>query len=71
MFSIEIEPIFCEKRIIRKKQFDEIMNDERIQSAEESFRIDYFLFFVDQTISSLHSLNNLQNMKISLIFYMI
>ncbi|XP_065633479.1 uncharacterized protein LOC136069175 [Quercus suber] len=53
---MEIEPIFHEKRIIRrKKQFDENANDEITQSAEESFRINYFLYIVDQAISSIES----------------
>jgi hypothetical protein len=53
---MEIEHVFREKRIIRrKKQFDENANDETTQSAEESFRIDYFLYIIDQTISSIQS----------------
>ena len=40
---MEIEPVFREKHIIhRKKQFDENVNDEITQSAEESFRINFF-----------------------------
>ena len=43
--KMEIEPIFCEKYIIRtKKQFDENVNDETTQSVEEYFRINYFLY---------------------------
>ena len=43
--KMEIEPIFCEKRIIRrKKQFDENFNDETTQSAEEYFRVNYFSY---------------------------
>ncbi|KAK4596796.1 hypothetical protein RGQ29_014721 [Quercus rubra] len=54
--KMEIEPIFHEKRIIRrKKQFDENVNDEITQSAKESFRINYFLYIVDQAISSIES----------------
>jgi len=54
--KMEIEPIFHEKRIIRrKKQFDEYVNDEITQSAKESFRINYFLYIVDQAISSIES----------------
>ena len=54
--KMEIEPIFHEKRIIRrKKQFDENVNDEITQSAEESFRINYFLYIVDRAISSIES----------------
>ena len=53
---MEIEHVFHEKRIIRrKKQFDENANDETTQSVEESFRIDYFLYIIDQTISSIQS----------------
>jgi len=38
--KMKIEHVFHEKRIIRrKKQFDEIANDESTQSVEESFRI--------------------------------
>jgi hypothetical protein len=49
---MEIEHAFHEKRIIhRKKQFNENANDETTQSAEESFRIGYFLYIVDQAIS--------------------
>ncbi|KAL4639263.1 hypothetical protein ACB092_03G204900 [Castanea dentata] len=55
--KMEIEPIFREKRIIRrKKQFDENINDETTQSAEEYFRINYFLYIVDQAISSIENL---------------
>ncbi|XP_041026960.1 uncharacterized protein LOC121267165 [Juglans microcarpa x Juglans regia] len=51
---MEIKPIFRAKRIIhRKKQFDENVNEETTQSTEESFRINYFLFVVDQAISSI------------------
>ena len=54
--KMEIEPIFREKRIIRrKKQFYENVNDETTQSTEEYFRINYFLYIVDQTISSIES----------------
>ena len=43
--KMEIKPIFHEKRIIcRKKQFDENVNDEITQSAEESFRINCFFY---------------------------
>ncbi|XP_062148082.1 uncharacterized protein LOC133857008 [Alnus glutinosa] len=53
---MEIEHVFHEKRIIRrKKQFDKIANDETTQSDEQSFRIDYFLYIVDQAFSSIQS----------------
>ncbi|XP_042386516.1 uncharacterized protein LOC121978205 [Zingiber officinale] len=51
-----IEPIFREKRIIRRKrQFDEINREEVTQSPKESFRVNYFLFIVDQALSSLQT----------------
>ena len=54
--QMKIEPTFCEKRIIyRKKQFDENASEEITHSAEESYRVDYFLYIVDQAISSLNS----------------
>ena len=50
--KMEIELIFREKSIIRrKKQFDENVNDETTQFAKEYFRINYFLYIVDQAIS--------------------
>jgi hypothetical protein len=50
--DLEIEPVFQEKRVVcRKKYFDENFDHEITQSIEESFRIDYFLFIVDQAIS--------------------
>ena len=53
-FDMNIEPILPTKRcVFRKKQFDENNRDEEIQSAEESFRVNYFLVVVDMTIVSL------------------
>ncbi|KAK4591761.1 hypothetical protein RGQ29_016274 [Quercus rubra] len=64
--KMEIEPIFHEKRIIRrKKQFDENVNDEITQSAEESFRINYFLYIVDQAISSIESRSTMSQERLS------
>ena len=52
--ELEIELVFQEKRVIcRKKYFDENFDHEITQSVEESFRIDYFLFILDQAISSI------------------
>ncbi|XP_073030811.1 uncharacterized protein [Primulina eburnea] len=49
-----IEPKFREKLIIRrKKQFDESDSDNVTQSGEEAFRVEYFLFIIDQARSSL------------------
>ncbi|XP_022880729.1 zinc finger MYM-type protein 1-like [Olea europaea var. sylvestris] len=54
--ELEIEPIFREKRVIhRKKQFDEISSEEITQTAEESFKISYFIYIVDQALSSLQN----------------
>ena len=71
--QMKIEPTFCEKRIIyRKKQFDENASEEITHSAEESYRVDYFLYIADQAISySIVDLNNFKNMKIFLDFYLI
>ncbi|KAL7228070.1 hypothetical protein ACSBR1_022861 [Camellia fascicularis] len=41
----------CEFKL--KKQFDENVSGEVTQSAEESFRVGYFLYFVDQALCSL------------------
>ncbi|KAM6571870.1 hypothetical protein CsatA_015950 [Cannabis sativa] len=50
---MEVEPVFIEKRkVYRKKQFDESVNEGVTQSAAESFKIDYFLCIIDQAISS-------------------
>jgi hypothetical protein len=52
--ELEIQPVFQEKRVIRRKRhFDENIDHEITQSVEESFRIDYFLFIIDQAISSI------------------
>ncbi|XP_075523984.1 uncharacterized protein LOC142556409 [Primulina tabacum] len=55
--TMEINPIFPEKRqIYRKRHFDEVTcESSRIpqESAEEDFRIHYFLYIVDQKIGSL------------------
>ncbi|KAH9755296.1 Ac-like transposase [Citrus sinensis] len=52
--EMEIEPKFHEKRIIRRKnKFGENNNEEKILSPVDSFRIDYFVYLVDQAISSI------------------
>ena len=55
--NIGVEPEFPVKRhAYRKKHFDEIPNSEREQqSAQESFRTDYFLVLVDRRLSQLRS----------------
>ena len=53
-FDMNIKPILPTKHcVFRKKEFDENDYDEEIQSAEESFRVNYFLVVVDMTIASL------------------
>ncbi|KAK9750780.1 hypothetical protein RND81_02G221600 [Saponaria officinalis] len=55
--EINISPIFPQSRKIRRKrQFDENRDDlseVSNQSSEEMFRVNYFLYIVDQAISSL------------------
>jgi hypothetical protein len=56
--ELDISASFCERREIkRKRQFDENPDDTNFatQSAEESFRVNYFMPLVDQAISSLAS----------------
>lgn len=55
--KIGVEPEFAIKHSFsRKKQFDVIPNTEREQqSAQETFRTDYFLVLVDMTLSQLRT----------------
>lgn len=54
--TMGVEPVFPEKRIIhRKKQFDESSSEDVLQSAEECFRIKFFLYVVDQALLSLRT----------------
>ncbi|XP_076890376.1 uncharacterized protein LOC143541427 [Bidens hawaiensis] len=51
-----IEHVFCEKHIIRRnKKFDQNTDNETLKTPIECFRTDYFLYIVDQAISSLTS----------------
>ncbi|XP_058733893.1 uncharacterized protein LOC131605566 [Vicia villosa] len=54
--ELNIDPVFPQRRIIRRKrQFDENLNIPPIElSEEESFRVNYFLYLVDQAIVSLN-----------------
>uniref|UniRef100_A0A7N0TYT2 DUF4371 domain-containing protein n=1 Tax=Kalanchoe fedtschenkoi TaxID=63787 RepID=A0A7N0TYT2_KALFE len=56
--ELDIDPLFSHRRQIRrKKYFDENSNDEPLiesQSPEDAFRINYFLYMVNQAISSLN-----------------
>ncbi|XP_074314594.1 uncharacterized protein LOC141649817 [Silene latifolia] len=55
--ELNVDPIFRKRRVIRrKKHFDENQassSDEVPQTTEESFRVNYFLYIVDQAIGSL------------------
>ncbi|CAL9216899.1 unnamed protein product [Arabidopsis halleri] len=52
--EIGIEPIFIQRRVIRrKKQYDETSGNETVLSVEETFRIQYFLYIIDHAICSL------------------
>ncbi|KAK9757274.1 hypothetical protein RND81_01G153200 [Saponaria officinalis] len=52
--DINIDPSFPKRRERhRKKHFDENSNDSSRLSEEESFRVNYFLYLIDQAISSL------------------
>ncbi|KAL5128896.1 hypothetical protein HKD37_14G041050 [Glycine soja] len=54
--EMDIEPKFNEKcKIHRKKHFDDIVSDEITHSIENSFHVDYFLYILDQFISSIES----------------
>jgi len=56
-FEMNIEPEFREKCMKRKKkQFDENIDNEIVKSLQEYFRIDYFLYIVDKTITKLQSI---------------
>jgi hypothetical protein len=53
--ELNIDPVFPKKRVIhRKRQFDENLNTPSVELAEqESFRVNYFLYIVDQAGVSL------------------
>jgi hypothetical protein len=57
-FEMDIDPEFrrrTKRKVKRKRQFDEAPDDDSIasQSAQESFRVNYFIAVVDQAIASL------------------
>nr|XP_017228896.1 PREDICTED: zinc finger MYM-type protein 1-like [Daucus carota subsp. sativus] len=54
--EMDVEPCFpIKRRVLRKKKFDENDHNEELKSAEESFRIDFFLRLVDVAVTSLNS----------------
>ncbi|KAI5400105.1 hypothetical protein KIW84_065151 [Lathyrus oleraceus] len=54
--ELNIAPIFPQRRIIKRKmKFDENLNILSVElSEEESFRVNYFLYLVDQAVVSLN-----------------
>ncbi|XP_058778205.1 uncharacterized protein LOC131652373 [Vicia villosa] len=54
--ELNIAPTFPQRRIIkRKRQFDENLSTPAVElSEEESFRVNYFLYLVDQVVVSLN-----------------
>ena len=49
-------PKFCEKcKIHRKPHFDKNISNEITHSREESFRIEYFLYILNQSINSIET----------------
>lgn len=54
--EMEIEPTFHDRGVIhRKKHFDENVSEKVAQSAEKSFRVNYFIYIIDHALSSLKS----------------
>nr|GEY82010.1 zinc finger MYM-type protein 1-like [Tanacetum cinerariifolium] len=55
--EMDIDPVFRQKRVIRRKrQFDENSVDEdTTYSVEEAFKVQYFLYIVDQALVSLRT----------------
>nr|GEW09797.1 zinc finger MYM-type protein 1-like [Tanacetum cinerariifolium] len=55
--EMNIDPVFRQKRVIRRKiQFDEnYVDEETTYSVEEAFKVQYFLYIVDQALVSLRT----------------
>ncbi|PWA46018.1 zinc finger MYM-type protein 1 [Artemisia annua] len=55
--EMDIDQVFCQKRVIhRKRQFDESFVDQDTSySIEESFKVQYFLYIVNQALVSLRT----------------
>ena len=57
--------------IYRKKSFYENIDNEVVNLLKESFKIDYFLYIIDQTIIALRNrFEQLKYMKIFLVFHL-
>ncbi|XP_076884678.1 uncharacterized protein LOC143533942 [Bidens hawaiensis] len=56
-FEMGIDPIFAQKRVIkRKKQSDECSSSQEASfTPQENFRVNYFLCIIDQAITSLET----------------
>lgn len=51
-----VDPVFPQRRLIqRKKRFDESSSSEVSFTAEENFRVNYFIYIVDKATSSLET----------------
>ncbi|PWA80531.1 hypothetical protein CTI12_AA196460 [Artemisia annua] len=55
--EMDIDQVFCQKRVIhRKRQFNESFVDQDTSySIKESFKVQYFLYIVDQALVSLRT----------------
>lgn len=54
--EMEIELVFHEKHMIHiTRNFNDFVDDNLVLTAEESFRINYFLYMVNQVISSIQN----------------
>nr|GEV57987.1 zinc finger MYM-type protein 1-like [Tanacetum cinerariifolium] len=55
--EMDIDPVFRQKRVIRRKrQFDEnSVDEETTYSVEEAFKVQYFVYIVDQALVSLRT----------------
>uniref|UniRef100_A0A7N0RG42 TTF-type domain-containing protein n=1 Tax=Kalanchoe fedtschenkoi TaxID=63787 RepID=A0A7N0RG42_KALFE len=74
--ELDVDPLFPHRRQIRrKKHFDENSHDESLvvlQSPEDAFRVNYFLYIVDQAISSLSKrFEQFQDYEKKLDFYLL
>ncbi|KAL7102343.1 hypothetical protein ACP275_08G114200 [Erythranthe tilingii] len=51
--KLGVQPVFRTRRVIkRKRQFDKNENEYTPQSAEETFRVEFFMFVMDQALTS-------------------